>query len=353
MPSLISRALVALGLSLALAAQAAPPTYRIDFMDLPTPDWFKDDQPLALNDRGEVLILRPYWQRLTYVVWMPKTGALHQWHSRPDATLVHAFNAAGQVGGRLADETAFVGDRQGGVQALGALSPGQRSDIKSLNNLGLATGGSGALDGQWHAFVWSAGDGMVDLHPAGASESSGLDINRHGQVAGYVVGADGERHAAVLARNASPLDLGCLAAPIRQPQADMAAKCRSEAVALNDRGQVIGNMNLFESSRAFVWSAAKGMREIEASHGGRAFVVDINNAGQVVGRQWEDGQSETAFYWDATHGTRELWSLVDGADPLRDSITSFFPTAINQRGQIVGLGIGPAGSGSVLLTPVR
>lgn len=345
---MISRALAALGLSLALSAQAALPTYRIDFVDLPTPGWFKDDQPMALNDRGEVLILRPYWQRLTYVVWTPKTGALHQWHSRPDATLAYAFNTAGQVGGTLADETAFVGDRQGGVQALGALSPGRHSDVKSLNNLGMAAGSSGAADGQSHAFVWSAADGMVDLHPADASESGGLDINRNGQVAGFVVGANGERHAAVLARGAAPQDLGCIAT-----QADEAARCRSEAVALNDRGQVVGNMNPFETSRAFVWSAVKGLREIKATHGGHTFVIDINNAGQVVGRQWQDGENETAFYWDATHGTRELWSLVDAADPLRNGFTSFFPTAINQRGQIVGQGIGPAGVGTVLLTPVR
>lgn len=353
MPSLISRALAALGLSLTLAAQAALPTYRIDFVDLPTPDWLKDDQPLALNDRGEVLILRPYWQRLTYVVWAPKTGTLHQWHSRPDATLVNAFNTAGQVGGALADHTAFVGDRQGGIQPLGALSPGQRSEVKSLNNLGMATGGSGAADGRSHAFIWSATNGMVDLHPADASESGGLDINRYGQVAGYVVGAGGERHAAVLARNALPVDLGCMTSPLRQPQSEMDTQCRSEAVALNDRGQVVGNVNSFENSQAFIWSAAGSMREIGATHGGHTFVIDINNAGQVIGRQWEDGQSETAFYWDATHGTRELWSLVDAADPLRDSFTSFFPTAINQRGQIVGLGIGPVGIGSVLLTPVR
>jgi len=345
---LISRALAALGLSLALSAQAALPTYRIDFVDLPTPDWFKDDLPTALNDRGEVLILRPYWQRLAYVVWTPKTGALHQWHSRPDKTFVHAFNTAGQVGGTLADETAFVGDRQGGVQPLGALSPGQHSDVKSLNNLGQAAGGSGAADGRLHAFIWNAADGMVDLHPAEALESGGLDINRDGQVAGYVVGANGERHAAVLARDAAPQDLGCIAT-----QAEVAAKCHSEAVALNDRGQVIGNMNPFDTSRAFVWSAVKGLREIEATHGGHTFVIDINNAGQVVGRQWQDGQDETAFYWDATHGTRELWSLVDTADPLRNGFTSFFPTAINQRGQIVGQGIGPAGVGTVLLTPVR
>lgn len=348
MSFLISRALAALGLSLALSAQAALPTYRIDFVDLPTPGWLKDDQPMALNDRGEVLILRPYWQRLTYVVWTPKTGALHQWHSRPDATLVYAFNTAGQVGGTLADETAFVGDRNGGMQPLGALSPGRHSDVKSLNNLGMAAGSSGAADGQSHAFVWSAADGMVDLHPAEASESGGLDINRHGQVAGYVVGANGERHAAVLARGAAPQDLGCIAT-----QADVAAKCRSEAVALNDRGQVVGNVNSFENSRAFIWSAAGSMRKIEATHGGHTFVIDINNAGQVVGRQWQDGQDETAFYWDATHGTRELWSLVDAADPLRNGFTSFFPTAINQRGQIVGQGIGPAGVGTVLLTPVR
>jgi probable HAF family extracellular repeat protein len=345
---LISRALAALGLSLTLAAQAAPPTYRIEFVDLATPDWRLDDGPVALNDRGEVLILRPYWERLTYVVWTPKTGGLHQWHSRLDKTSVHAFNTAGQVGGMLADQTAFVGTRQGGVQPLGALSPGRHSDVKSLNNLGMAAGSSGAADGQSHAFVWSAADGMVDLHPAEALESGGLDINRNAQVAGYVVGANGERHAAVLARGAPPQDLGCIVA-----QTEVAAKCHSEAVALNDRGQVIGNMNPFETSRAFIWSAVKGLREIEATHGGHTFVIDINNAGQVVGRQWQDGQDETAFYWDATHGARELWSLVDAADPLRNGFTSFFPTAINQRGQIVGAGIGPAGIGTVLLTPVR
>lgn len=345
MSLLISRALAALGLSLAFAAEAAPPTYRIDFVDLTTPRWFKEELPTALNDRGEVLILRPYWQRVSYVLWESKTGALHQWHSRPDLALVHAFNNAGQVGGQLNDGTAFVGDRHGGAQPLGALSPGQHSDVKSLNQLGEATGISGAADGHSHAFVWNAADGMIDLHPAGAFESGGSDINRHGQVAGYVVGANGERHAAVLASGAAPQDLGCLA--------DAGVTCRSEAAALNDSGQVVGNMNPFQTSRAFVWSASAGMHEIEATHGGHAFVLDINNAGQVIGRQWLDDQSETPFYWDATHGTHDLWSLVDAADPLRDRFSSFFPIAINQRGQIVGEGVTPSGFATVLLTPVR
>lgn len=341
--SLISRALAALGLSLALAAEAAPPTYRIDFVDLPTPEWFRDDSPQALNDRGEVLIMRPYWERIAYVVWLPETGALHQWHSRLEGVFVNAFNSAGQVGGQLADDTAFVADRHGGVQALGALSPGRHSKVKSLNNQGLATGGSGAAGGMWHAFVWSAADGMVDVHPVGAARSEGRDINRRGQVAGYVAFTDGRRRAAVLARGEAPKILGCLAAKA----------CTTEGVAINDRGEVVGNVNDFASSRVFIWSAAEGMREIEATHGGHAYVIDINNAGQVVGRQWLGSGGETPFYWDAANGTHELWSLVDPADPLRDQITSFFPTAINRRGQILGHGIGPAGIGSALLTPVR
>jgi uncharacterized membrane protein len=354
MSSLLSRGLAALGLSLALAAQAALPTYRVDFVDLPTADqWLKYDLPLSLNDRGEVLILRPYWQRTTYVVWVPETGALHEWHSRLEGTSVHTFNAAGQVGGQLSDGAAFVGDRNGGVQRLGALSPGRPSDVNRLNNQGVATGAGGVADDEWHAFIWNADDGMIDLHPAEALRSGGLDVNRHGRVAGYVAGADGKRHAVVLARDVAPKYLGCLPASGQRQQAKVASKCRSEAIALNDGGQVIGNMNSFETSRAFVWSSDQGMREIKATHGGRAFVIDINNAGQVVGRQWQDGQPEQALYWDATHGTHELWSLVAADDPLRNSFTSFFPTAINQRGQILGHGIGPAGSGSVLLTPVR
>lgn len=217
----------------------------------------------------------------------------------------------------------------------------------------MATGAGGVADDEWHAFIWNANDGMTDLHPAEAFKSGGLDVNRHGQVAGYVAGADDKRHAVVLARNAAPKYLGCLPTSRQRQQGEAASKCRSEAVALNDRGQVIGNMNSFETSRAFIWSSDKGMHEIRADHGGRAYVVDINNAGQVVGRQWEDGQPEKALYWDAAHGTQELWSLVDAQDPLRNGFTSFFPTAINQRGQILGHGVGPAGAGSVLLTPVR
>jgi uncharacterized membrane protein len=354
MSSFVSRALAVLGFSLAFAAQAAPPTYRIDFVDLPTPDqWLKDDLPIALNDRGEVLILRPYWQRVSYVVWVPETGALHEWHSRLDGTSVNAFNTQGQVGGQLADGTAFVGDRQGGVHRLDGLSPGRPSDVNGMNNAGMVTGAGAVSEDEWHAYLWHIDAGMVDLHPAGAAKSGGLDVNRHGQVAGYAVGADGKRHAVVLSRDAAPKYVGCLPPAQQKPTRGVALKCRSEALALNDGGQVIGNMNAFEKSRAFIWSSRQGLREIKATHGGRAFVVDINNAGQVVGRQWEDGQPEQAVYWDATHGTHALWSLVDAQDPLRNGFTSFFPTAINQRGQILGYGVGPAGTGSVLLTPVH
>jgi probable HAF family extracellular repeat protein len=106
-----------------------------------------------------------------------------------------------------------------------------------LNDRGQVVGESGTPD-RPRAFVWNAQDGLTELgHLPGAEWSTARGINSQGQVVGYSgTGPPGDRglhgswfHAFVWDQEAGMRDLGTLG------ESD-----NSEAVAINDRGHVVG-----------------------------------------------------------------------------------------------------------------
>lgn len=110
---------------------------------------------------------------------------------------------------------------------------------------------------------------------------------------------------------------------------------------LNDAGQVVGGGFIrdvgtpeapAEIYHAFIWSRARGMRDLgtlggDGSSGARA----INNLSQVVGNAYApDGRSH-AFLWSPREGMRDLGLL--GSRPDSSSVA----TGINDAGEVAGV----------------
>src|SRR5262245_15244041 len=139
--------------------------------------------------------------------------------------------------------------RNGEWQDLGALgtTPGgtSQSQANDINNRGQAVGGSNTSDPPppacciaRHAFIWDEGEGMVDLGTLGTFTEC------DGQI--------------------------CITSKF------------SDARAINDRGQVVGNTSTATSSFVpFIWDKDGGMRDLSTS--GLTEAVDIINRGQIAG----------------------------------------------------------------------
>ncbi len=156
---------------------------------------------------------------------------------------------------------------------------------------------------------------VSDLGTLGGMTSRAVAINERGQVVGYSAIATKDEKGnpiqhAFMWQNGSMTDLGALP-----------GKKWSKAVAINDRGQVIGQ----SGERAFFWGNGK-MTDLGALPGAkhcRAFA--INDPGQVVGRSGRNWGH--AFLWQ--HGQMTDLGTLPGGHKSK-------ALAINKRGQIIG-----------------
>ena len=140
---------------------------------------------------------------------------------------------------------------------------------------------------QFHAFLWSSSQGLLDLGTLpGDSAAVANAIN----ATGTVVGASGN---------------GGLVAPFIS--------------------QYTGLLDISDS-HAFLWTAGGGMRDLGVLPGYTGSEANgINSAGEVVGTCTTDNGSEQAFVWTSTGGMKAL----AGA-------TASTANAINDAGQIAG-----------------
>jgi probable HAF family extracellular repeat protein len=154
---------------------------------------------------------------------------------------------------------------------LGAL--GFLSFAAAVNKHGQVVGSSTTAGGETHAFSWTKKGGMLDLGTLGGTYSAAWAVNDHGQVVGTSTTARGEEHAFSWTKKGGMLDLGTLGGGF------------STTSRVSNRGQVVGAATTagpaFEL-HAFSWTNEGGMLDL-GTLGGDSDAVAVNDRGQVVG----------------------------------------------------------------------
>ncbi|QQP93318.1 DUF3466 family protein (plasmid) [Skermanella sp. TT6] len=119
---------------------------------------------------------------------------------------------------------------------------------------------------------------------------------------------------------------------------------------INDSGQITGTNQISNADfRAFLWDSVNGIQDLGTLGGRFSFGNGINNNGQVVGSSEDASRSEYAFLWDGTG----MFNLNDLITP-GTGWTIISGEAINDAGQITGIGINPNDQlHAFLLTPVN
>lgn len=119
----------------------------------------------------------------------------------------------------------------------------------------------------------------------------------------------------------------------------------SVAEGVNGRGDVVGQSTVNGQTRAFLWTANGGMRNLGTLGGATSVALAINDAGQVVGWSLNSAGRRRAFLWTAGGGMIDLGGFP-GPNP------SSMAFAINNAGHIVGQAYSDsAGSAAFLWTP--
>ena len=198
--------------------------------------------------------------------------------------------------------------RRGGWQRLGALiDPLEMSYGSSINERGQIVGTSAAVytgehpEANNHAFLWENGAmrdlGLLGFNPCPSYPDKdcgyafATSINENGQVVGFSTASNGSLHA-VLWENGTIRDLWTVP--------DVAINMRDQVV-INDRGHVAGSSR----GEGFFWSDGT-LRTLGSLGGGLIAVVDMNEAGTVVGTSRTVSGEQHAFVWTRARGMIDL-----------------------------------------------
>ncbi len=251
------------------------------------------------------------------------------------STMAYGLNDSGQVVG---DSTTSSGSthgflwQDGKMIDLGAISH-DFSRARGINNNRKITGWT-YIDtppdprGRIRAFLWENGT-MTSLGTLGGWGwiSYGYAINDLGQIAGYSYISDGQVHG-FLWEDGVMTDIG---------------EILGTTMDINNSGQIVG----YRSGHGFLWYDGV-MTDLGTLGGSSSLAKGINEAGQIVGMAKTSTGEEHAFLWenDTMVDLNVLLSVNSGWNSL------MVANAINNKGQIVGIGIINGDYHSFLLTPV-
>ena len=252
-------------------------------------------------------------------------------------SVAYGINDQGEIAGAYNTSVAqrpFRSVRRVGFQEL-SLPTGSNGGIAyAINEIGEAAGYVSGTAGVRPA--WWTRRGEVQLLPGAQNlTTKALDLNDRGDVVGV---SGGEPKAAVLwPRKGGMVSLGVLP-----------GFTHSEAVAISENGSIAGvatGVGAFPNrSRAVLWQpGGLAIQDLGALPGGTdSRARDVNNRGEVVGRS-TSATGSRAFIWTAASGMRDLNTLVTVPGLVMTDALS-----VNKRGDILVMGQdtatgGPAG----------
>jgi probable HAF family extracellular repeat protein len=278
----------------------------------------------AINANGDV-VGWSFGQAGTRAFLYTNAGGMVALPGLPDRprTVARDINDAGAIVGSANAGGTDLGHAvlwsDGSVQDLGTLGTGSYSEAWGVNNLGQVVGWSDTNGGSLgvHAFLYSQAEGLVDLTPE-SDTGSARDINDAGQVTGYKTALGGYR--AFRWQGGTFTDLGALP-----------GFAHSFGWAINASGQVAGNSTSASgnSERLCRFTDGSGLQNLGGT-GEHNVALGINAIGQVVGTRGQS-QARAVRYTDDA-GLQDLGSLID---PSLGWVL-LAANDINDAGQIVG-----------------
>ncbi|MGZ8783276.1 MAG: DUF3466 family protein [Gaiellaceae bacterium] len=297
-------------------------------------------EAIAINDRGQVVGNSSADQNRPVsdaFVW--EDGRMSALAPGGGDSWAAAIDERGQVVGWRGDDLGHGRGRafmwqNGRLRGLGVLPARSYSWARALNERAEVVGESYSVDDaqdgvpvKTRAFLWRDGK-MIDLGALpGHRESSAVAINERGQILGSSWRlASNPAGRAFIWRAGKLVDLGDI-----------------RPIAINDRGQVIANTGADgDEGRAVLWQ--DGKRIFLPTLGGKGSeAVAINGRGQIVGASATPTNARHAVLW-ANGRITDLGTL--GGKNSRAS-------AINDRGQIVGVSTTKDGTGHAVLWTAR
>ncbi|MFA7237611.1 MAG: DUF3466 family protein [Phycisphaeraceae bacterium] len=267
---------------------------------------------------------------------------------RPSNFPARAFCAAVMCLSILVTGASVRAAAQYTITDLGTLG-GNSSEALAINNSGQVVGRTSLADGSYHGFLYSNGN-MTDLGTMGATAindsgqvvggqflyingvttnlgtlggpySVAYDINNSGQVVGMSRNAPVDAwDRAFLWTNGAMTNLGTLGG----------SEGTSEAYAINNNGQIVGNTSTPSGYRSFLYSngAMTNLGTLGGHYNAQSSASDINDSGQVVGGSFSSAPDFANHAYLYNSGTMADLGTLGGSDS--------WARAINNSGQIVG-----------------
>jgi probable HAF family extracellular repeat protein len=247
--------------------------------------------------------------------------------------LANDLNDVGQIAGRSTNgagiQHAFVWSAGGGMLDLGVLPGASESGAAAINNFGVVTGTSDGVPIQPpRAFRWSLSTGMENLGAFTTglvSSSFGSALNDAGLIAGSSDTATGARQAFAWTRTAGLVNI------------DTLNSYDALVVAVGAKGEVAGNRIASLASpfyHPFLWTPATGMVDLGTAGGTEAFVLAMSPRLHIAGLIDLPDGNQRAMSWTRATGIRNLGTLGGPSSRAID---------VNGKGQIVGYADNKAG----------
>lgn len=208
----------------------------------------------GINERGYVFGHATFpgdnWPETHGFFWSPRTGVLDI-GVLGDFSVPGTMNDAGTIigysGSGPSNILAFRWTRATGISDMGTL-PDEFTWAVGINRAGQVVGATPFIAGaRPHPFLWTPGQGLLDLGVGLAERGAGTEVNEHGMVIGYLFRSFILSHGFIWTRETGLIEIGAGNETLRTSAADV-----------NNQGQVVGEIG----SRAFIWTRNQGFIDL-------------------------------------------------------------------------------------------